>query len=134
MRLYRLRRTVALFICPELEVVARLKAARETGYFDGVSARSYRFKSAADRVAAPKPRAEFPVQAESQSGGRMTRGEEDLSQYYQNRLTEMRDRLHAAPAEPALPEPASTLRDQARAHASLSDRAGLHLAHEGDQP
>ena len=52
---YRLRRSVALIICPEMGVEARLKAAREAGFFDMDAARKHGRRKSAFRHLALLP-------------------------------------------------------------------------------
>lgn len=128
----RLRRSVALLICPELAPLhtggAVQGAPRVT--VQGPLPR-FRVKSEERPADAPRQRAELPCQEALQFGVRRRLAEEVLLSCHDHRLHELRDQLHAARAARGPRERDASRRDQARGEVPSFDQAVSRQAHEG---
>lgn len=131
----RLRRSVALFICPGLDAKSAIQRALTENDARNAApqgARRFRFKTEECQTGEPTRQEERLYPAAPQGVERMRSAKADLLTRHRNRLREMHSQRHATPVEHAKQEHAATLPGQKDVDSLSSDRSASHQGHAGD--
>ena len=134
--LYRLRRSVALFVCPELSAESRLKAtmAEARKMRAPEDYRRFSFRTQEHYTGEPMLQAGRPSREELQFSERTRAATESQLQRLHDLQRERHAQSHGLPAEFGSPGPACRLRRQAAGDNPSCDRSVSHPGGTGDLP